>query len=125
MALPAWPDGLNYKPSRDGYGVGEAYAPPRTTEFEDGPPLSRKTSLLRRARHSCKIEFLTSADYNRFRQFVEFDLANGTSRFTMPVFDPAIDGYAVRIVQIDKGAVKADVSGLGWVVSFTLMIFDW
>lgn len=125
MALPTWPEGLSYKPSRDGYGVPEPYAPPRQTEFEDGPPLARKTSLQRKSRHSYKIDFLDLAEFNRFRQFVEFDLANGTSSFVMPVFDPATGDYGTRTVRIDKGTYKADATGAGFVVSFTLMIFDW
>lgn len=123
MALPKWPEGLNYKPARDSYAVTEPYQPPRVTEFEDGPHLMRKGSLQRRSKHKYEIDFLSQADFERFRVFAEVTLGNGSARFLMPV--PTAAGYAEKTVQLDKGLYSTKQAGLGAQVSFTLIIYDW
>lgn len=125
MALPAYPAGLEYKPTTDSFRVVEAARPPRWTEFEDGPPLGRRSGLGRRARLSYRVWFETMADFGRFLSFYENDLVDGTSRFTMPVFIPTSGTYEDRTVMIDQGQITADPLGQGMTVTFTLIVFDW
>jgi hypothetical protein len=125
MALPVYPAGLEYKPSLDAFRVLEATRPPVWTEFEDGPPLGRRSGIGRRAKLAYRIVFEEMADFDRFRVFFEVDLADGTMRFTMPVFVPATGSYVTRTVMIEQGQMSADPFGLGMAVSFTLNVFDW
>ncbi|MFC4172632.1 hypothetical protein ACFOYU_11265 [Microvirga sp. GCM10011540] len=125
MALPAWPEGLNYKPLVSSFRVLEATRPPVWTEFEDGPPLARRSGLANRARLAYAIHFKTWAEFNTFRQFHKVTLADGSSRFTMPVHSPGVGCYPVRTVMIDNGVISAEPAGRGFIVSFTLIVFDW
>ncbi len=125
MALPAYPAGLNYKPDMNSFRVVEAHRPATWTEFEDGPALGRRSGIGRRARLSYRIPFRAAADYDRFKTFVETDLADGTSRFTMPVYVPKTNTYVTKTVQIDRGLHTADTFGLGFAASFTLLVYDW
>lgn len=125
MALASWPSGLNYEPLLESFKVVEATRPPVWTEFEDGPPLARRSGLGRRAKLAYRIVFVSPAEYEQFRQFHEVTLADGTMRFTMPVYVPASHSYVTRTVMIEKGAVQADPFALGFAVSFTLIVFDW
>ena len=56
---------------------------------------------------------------------MEYELANGTSRFTMPVYLPEDQLYATRTVMIHEGKYTADPFGVGFSVSFTLIVFNW
>jgi len=124
MALPSWPVGLPYQPILDSFRVLEATRPPKWTEFEDGPPLGRKSGLGRRAKLAYKLPFDTN-EYDAFRTFHEVTLADGTARFTMPVYVMASKSYVDRTVMIEKGEVQTDTFGLGFATSFTLIVFDW
>jgi len=125
MALPSWPAGLNYKPLSSSFRVLEATRPPVVTEFEDGPPLMRRSGLSQRAKLAYAIRFKTAAEYNTFRLFHRDTLVDGTSRFTMPVHTPGAGCYPDKTVMIDGGAVAAEPSGKDFIVSFALIVFDW
>jgi hypothetical protein len=125
MALPSYPPGLTYRPDLNAFRILEAHRPPKWTEFEDGPPLARKAGLGRRARLAYRIPFRTPEAYDQFKEFVEVGLADGTSRFTMPVWVPKTNSYVTKTVMIDKGEHTADPWGLGFAASFTLIVFDW
>jgi hypothetical protein len=125
MAPPIYPEGLEFAPDVSSFRVLEPYRKPRWTEFEDGPPLGRKSGIGRRAHLSYRINFEAPQDFERFRTFVEQDLADGTMRFTMPVWMPATNGYVTKTVQLHEGAYTADPFGLGVSVSFILLVFDW
>ncbi|WP_046869355.1 hypothetical protein [Microvirga massiliensis] len=125
MALPAWPSGLTFKPTMDNYRITEMTRPPLWTEFEDGPPMGRRSGLGRRARIEYRLVFQTPAEFERFRSFIENDLVDGTSRFTMPVYRPATNSYEVKTVMIDQAKVSSDTFGMGFSSSFTLLVFDW
>lgn len=125
MALPSYPAGLNHKPTREKFRVDQPTRPPKWTEFEDGPPLGRRSGASRRSQLPYQIVFDTPAEFDRFRVFHETDLVDGTSRFTMPVYIPKTDTYEVRTVMIDQGTYTADPFGLGYAVSFTLIVFNW
>ena len=125
MALPAYPEGLKYKPDLNSFRVLEPYRPPKWTEFEDGPPLGRRTTISRRSHLGYRIVFRTPAEFDRFKEFVEYDLASGTSRFTMPVYLPKTNSYATRSVMLNEGKYTADPFGVGFSVTFTLIVFNW
>jgi hypothetical protein len=125
MALVAYPAGLTYKPDLNAFRVLEAHRKGRWSEFEDGPPLGRRSGFGRRARLAYRIPFRTSAEYDRFKAFVEFDLADGTQRFTMPVWVPKTNTYVVKTVMIEEGEHTADPWGLGFTAIFVLIVFDW
>jgi hypothetical protein len=124
MALPAWPAGLNYKPLLNAFRVQEATRPPVWTEFEDGPPLARRSGLSQRAKLSYAIMFRTAAEFDTFRQFHKTTLVDGSSRFTMPVHVPG-SCYPTKTVMLDNGTYSAEPMGKGFVVSCTLIVFDW
>ena len=69
--------------------------------------------------------FRTPAEFDRFKEFVEYDLASGTSRFTMPVYLPKTNSYATRTVMLNEGKYTADPFGVGFSVTFTLIVFNW
>jgi len=125
MAVPAWPAGLNHKPLTSSFRVLEATRPPVVSEFEDGPPLMRRAGIGNRAKLAYAIHFKTWAEFNTFRQFHKVTLADGSSRFTMPVHTPGAGCYPVKTVMIESGAINAEPAGRGFIVSFTLIVFDW
>lgn len=126
MALAPWPEGLPYKPLVSSFRVLEATRPPLWTEFEDGPPLGRRSGVGARSRLAYAIRFKTWSEFDTFRQFHKTTLADGSARFTMPVYTPgAANCFPTRTVMIDNGAFNAEPSGRGFIVSFVLIVFDW
>lgn len=125
MALPVWPAGLNYKPLSGSFRVAEATRPPVWTEFEDGPPLARRSGIGNRSKLAYQIRFRTPAEFNTFRQFHKTTLADGSARFTMPVYTPAGGCYPTREVMFENGTYTAEKLGAGFVISFSLLVFDW
>lgn len=124
-----WPSGLKFKPDMESFRVLEGHPPPLVTEFEDGPNLMRKSRIGERAKLAYRIKYRTPAEFETFRLFVRDDLAHGTAMFKMFVWVPVNqinnDNYEQRTVQIERGLYTAEPWGLGWQVSFTLIVYDW
>lgn len=85
MTIPAWPTGLNDRPLVEGWSW-EPYLDPDQTDMERGNKRLRARPGDDIVRTKFNIMF-SAADYATFKNFVLSTLNNGTSRFTMRVWD--------------------------------------
>lgn len=123
MALPSWPAGLPALVPLVGSGGTDAlYTPPQSTEFDDGPPRTRRRQLYDSTARKISLR-LTRAQFVAFCAFVRGDLNMGTHRFTAPVRVPsgALEQRTCRI----EGAVSERDDGPTSVVAFALVVQDW
>jgi hypothetical protein len=123
--MPSWPIDVSHEVVVDAFRVLEITRPAKWTEFEDGPPLARKSGAGRRAKLAYRIVLGEREEMERFRHFFEADCADGTARFTMPVWNPANGLYEHRTVMFDQGQATIEPFGLGWSINFTLIVFNW
>lgn len=123
--MPSWPADLPYEADMSAFKILEITRPSKFTEFEDGPPLGRPSGAGRRAKLQYKVPWDDAAKADRFMTFFETELADGTARFQMPVWIPALNGYHERTVMFDQGRASVDPFGLGFAASFTLIVFKW
>lgn len=122
MSLPVWPASLPYRPTADGFGVGETQVPPYTTELEGGAYRQRRRSTLRRALFSMKWQF-KPADRDQFRTFYHQTLFDGELRFRMMVPDGPAGGYVERTCQFKGMYREAAPNAVLWDISAELYVF--
>ena len=124
MTLPVWPTSLgNLRPNVSGLSI-EPFRPRKVTEFDDGPPRSRRTSLVDMAKFKgCALVF-TEAQLSTFLAFVRDSLNGGAMKFTAPLIVGA-GGLATKTCRIDAGP---EVSYLGpnvAQVGFDMIVWGW
>ncbi|WP_321504039.1 hypothetical protein [Breoghania sp.] len=85
MALPVWPASVPATPRRRDFQVSEEANPPITTEFEAGNDRSRPRGTVQHQKQSFSLR-LDETQFATFDTFWRTDLAQGTKRFTMPVW---------------------------------------
>lgn len=123
--MPAWPVSVPYEAVLDQFRVLEITRPVRWTEMEDGPPLARKSGTGRRAKLQYRIICESRQQMEAFRDFFEIDCADGSARFTMPVWSPTNGTYDTHTAMFDQGQATIEPFGLSWALSFNLIVFDW
>lgn len=123
MTIPAWP-AINYKPRRDPWAQNEPYMAPIETDFEAGNTRLRQVASLARLGLAYEIWLQTGlGEPATFKSFVATTLANGTSRFTMSVYQ--LDGtYATKTCWLKGGTYTMVALGRDMLVRFTLMVID-
>lgn len=123
--MPTWPTGLSYKVDMGAFRVLEITRPAIVTEFEDGPPLARRSGAGQRAKVAYRIPWSTHGEADQFLAFYEDDLIDGTARFTMPVWIPSLNDYAERTVMFEQAKATVEPFGLGFAMVANLWIFKW
>lgn len=121
MSLPVWPTALEHRPLRDGLRLTQPHEPAHKTEMEGAARRKRPSATIRVAVFAMVWDW-EQADYDLFRTFYHLTLADGTLRFTMPVFDGAGSAYVTRQCQF-KDAYEWSRSGLRWRVSAELFVY--
>ena len=88
MAVPVWPAGVPSAPQRASLQISRAFNAPVSTEMEGGNTRERPRGTLQYRLMSFDIR-MTPAKFALFDAFVSDDLARGTKRFDMPIWDGA------------------------------------
>ena len=86
MVLPVWPAGIPNAPQRDTFRIPRPFNPPVATEFEAGNTRDRPRGTVQFRVVDMDIR-MTPVQFALFDAFVTEDLAMGTKRFTMPVWN--------------------------------------
>lgn len=123
--MPTWPASVSNEVVQDTFRVLEITRRALWTEMEDGPPLARKSGAGRRAKLQYRIVLDSRVMMEAFRDFFEIDCADGTARFTMPVWSPTTGTYVNHTAMFDQAQAVIEPFGLSWAVSFNLIVFDW
>jgi hypothetical protein len=123
MALPVWPAGLPYQGDVNVHKVNNLGLAPLKSPMQSGRTRMRPQFTLQVTAVSWMRDFLP-AELVIFRNFVRNTLGQGTSRFTMPVWDGGTRTFPNKTVWINDGLYgisEADMVSVT-TVSMTLMI---
>jgi hypothetical protein len=123
--MPSWPVTVPTEVVQDTFRVVNITRKGLWTEMEDGPPLGRKSGTGRRATLAYRIICETRDQTDDFRDFFEVDCADGTARFTMPVWSLRTGTYVTHTCMFDKAEASIEPFGQSWALVFNLIVFDW
>uniref|UniRef100_UPI003BAA154D hypothetical protein n=1 Tax=Stappia sp. TaxID=1870903 RepID=UPI003BAA154D len=120
MSLPDWPAGVPSAPQRGSFRISRPFNKPVSSEFEAGNTRDRPRGTLQYRMLAMELR-MSAVEFALFDAFVSDDLARGTRRFTMPVWDGA--GMVTRTVRLageDKFTTRQQ--GRAVMVGFTLEV---
>ncbi|MEE4012095.1 hypothetical protein V1T76_08550 [Roseibium sp. FZY0029] len=109
MPLPSWPAGVPESPVRGSYRMPQPFNQNDITEFEAGNSRDRPRGTVQYRIVEQSIR-MTQSEFETFETFVRDDLAKGSLRFTMNVWN----GYAMAAVTVKlSGSDKFTVAPKG------------
>lgn len=86
MPLPDWPADVPSAPQRGSFRISRPFNKPASSEFEAGNTRDRPRGTLQYRMLAMELR-MSAAEFAAFDAFVSDDLAKGTKRFTMPVWN--------------------------------------
>ncbi len=119
MSLPVWPATVQHRPRRDAFRMVEPHVAPHETDMEGGTPRRRPRATVTRQLFAFAWDW-EDAEFGLFHTFYHVTLAQGSLRFTMPVFDGS--AYAARTCQF-KGMYEPHRPGKFWRVTAQLYVW--